>query len=48
MAQGDLIALMRWLRADQRPHYALLPKSEYLTKWEEWGLPSPEEAGALW
>lgn len=48
MAQSDLIALIRWLRADQRPHYALLPKNEYLTKWKEWGLPSPEEAGALW
>ena len=48
MAQSDLIALIRWLRADQRPHYALLPKNEYLTKWKEWGLPGPEEAAALW
>lgn len=47
MAQGDLVALIKWLRADQRPHYALLPKSEYLAKWKAWGLPSTEEAAEL-
>jgi L,D-peptidoglycan transpeptidase YkuD (ErfK/YbiS/YcfS/YnhG family) len=47
MAQSDLIAFIRWLRSDQRPHYALLPKSEYFAKWKAWGLPKPEEAAAL-
>jgi L,D-peptidoglycan transpeptidase YkuD (ErfK/YbiS/YcfS/YnhG family) len=47
MAEGDLVSLIRWLRADQRPHYALLPQSEYLAKWKDWGLPSPEAAAAL-
>ena len=47
MAESDLIGMMKWLRADARPHYALLPKSEYLAKWKAWGLPSPEEAAAL-
>jgi L,D-peptidoglycan transpeptidase YkuD (ErfK/YbiS/YcfS/YnhG family) len=47
MAESDLIKLIRWLRADQRPHYALLPRAEYETKWKAWGLPSPQEAAAL-
>jgi L,D-peptidoglycan transpeptidase YkuD (ErfK/YbiS/YcfS/YnhG family) len=47
MAEEKLIELMRWLRADQNPHYALLPRAEYLQKWQAWGLPSPEAAAAL-
>lgn len=47
MAEENLVSLIRWLRADQRPHYALLPNSEYLAKWKAWGLPSPEAAAAL-
>jgi L,D-peptidoglycan transpeptidase YkuD (ErfK/YbiS/YcfS/YnhG family) len=47
MAEGDLVQLIRWLRAEKNPHYALLPKSEYERKWQAWGLPSPEEAEAL-
>jgi L,D-peptidoglycan transpeptidase YkuD (ErfK/YbiS/YcfS/YnhG family) len=47
MAEENLVELIRWLRAGKRPHYALLPKSEYLAKWEAWGLPSPDEAGEL-
>jgi L,D-peptidoglycan transpeptidase YkuD (ErfK/YbiS/YcfS/YnhG family) len=47
MAEEDLVKLIRWLRADQQPHYALLPKSEYLAKWKAWGLPSPQEAAAV-
>ena len=47
MAEDDLVSLIRWLRADQRPHYVLLPKVEYLAKWKAWGLPSPEAAAAL-
>lgn len=47
MAESNLIRLMRWMRAERNPHYALLPKAEYLQKWKEWGLPSPEEAAAM-
>jgi L,D-peptidoglycan transpeptidase YkuD (ErfK/YbiS/YcfS/YnhG family) len=47
MAEGNLVNLMRWLRAEQRPHYALLPRGEYERKWKAWGLPSPTEAAAL-
>jgi L,D-peptidoglycan transpeptidase YkuD (ErfK/YbiS/YcfS/YnhG family) len=47
MAEDDLVKLIRWLRADQRPHYALLPRAEYEAKWKAWGLPSPQEAAAL-
>ena len=47
MAESNLIQLIRWLRAEQRPHYALLPRAEYLAKWKAWGLPSPTEAAEL-
>jgi L,D-peptidoglycan transpeptidase YkuD (ErfK/YbiS/YcfS/YnhG family) len=47
MAENDLVQLMRWLRADARPHYALLPRAEYLRLWKDWGLPSPEAAQGL-
>ncbi len=47
MAEENLVKMIRWLRADQRPHYALLPRAEYLAKWKTWGLPSPQEAAAL-
>jgi L,D-peptidoglycan transpeptidase YkuD (ErfK/YbiS/YcfS/YnhG family) len=47
MAEDRLVALMRWLRADRNPHYALLPRAEYEAKWKAWGLPSPAEAAAL-
>jgi L,D-peptidoglycan transpeptidase YkuD (ErfK/YbiS/YcfS/YnhG family) len=47
MAEENLVRMMRWLRADQKPHYALLPKAEYGQKWKAWGLPSPKEAAAL-
>ena len=47
MAEGNLINLIRWLRADRQPHYALLPRVEYEAKWKAWGLPSPQEAAAL-
>ena len=47
MAAEDLVALVRWLRAEARPHFALLPRSEYAAKAKEWGLPSPEAANAL-
>jgi len=47
MAEENLVQLIRWLRAGKRPHYALLPKSEYLAKWQAWGLPSPDAAADL-
>lgn len=47
MAEGNLVKLIRWLRADRNPHYALLPRAEYQDKWKEWGLPDPEAAGQL-
>lgn len=47
MAQENLLHMIRWLRAERKPHYALLPKAEYAQKWKAWGLPSPERAAAL-
>jgi L,D-peptidoglycan transpeptidase YkuD (ErfK/YbiS/YcfS/YnhG family) len=47
MAEDDLVKLIRWLRADKHPHYALLPRSEYEAKWKAWGLPSPQQASAV-
>ncbi len=47
MAEENLVELIRWLRTGKRPHYALLPREEYLAKWKAWGLPSPEEAGGV-
>ncbi len=44
MAEANLVNLIRWLRADQRPHYVLLPRAEYLAKWKTWGLPAPDLA----
>jgi hypothetical protein len=42
MAEGNLVQLMRWLRADAQPLYVLLPRAEYIAKWRAWGLPAPE------
>ena len=47
MAEPNLTRMMRWLRADQQPHYALLPRSEYAKKWKAWGLPNPQNVSAL-
>ena len=47
MAQPDLVSLIRWLRQDARPHYALLPWAEYQRKWQAWGLPDPRTLGNL-
>ena len=43
MAEKDLVSLIRWLRADAQPHYALLPWAEYQRKWETWALPTPDQ-----
>ena len=47
MAEENLVKLIRFLRADARPHYALLPRGEYEVKWKAWGLPSPADAASL-
>lgn len=47
MAEGDLVSLIRWLRRDARPHYALLPWKEYQRRWQAWGLPDPRTLGGL-
>jgi L,D-peptidoglycan transpeptidase YkuD (ErfK/YbiS/YcfS/YnhG family) len=41
MAEGNLITLIQWLRAGSRPHFVLLPRSEYIAKWKAWNLPPP-------
>jgi len=47
MSEENIVQLLRWLRPAAQPHYALLPKEEYLRIWKKWGLPSPEQAEAL-
>jgi L,D-peptidoglycan transpeptidase YkuD (ErfK/YbiS/YcfS/YnhG family) len=47
MAEANLVRMIRWLRADRNPHYALLTREDYLNKWRECGLPSPEQATAV-
>jgi L,D-peptidoglycan transpeptidase YkuD (ErfK/YbiS/YcfS/YnhG family) len=44
MAEANLVQMIRWLRAEKRPHYVLLPRAEYLAKWKAWGLPAPDVA----
>ena len=41
MAEADLASVIRWLRADAKPHYVLLPWDEYQARWEGWSLPNP-------
>lgn len=47
MERSAIIPLIRWLRADDRPRYVLLPAAEYRARWKSWGLPSPEAAAGL-
>ncbi|MGB8354429.1 MAG: L,D-transpeptidase family protein [Chthoniobacteraceae bacterium] len=47
MAEENLVSLIRWLRADERPQYVLLPWSEYQAKWKVWGLPGPDVVSAI-
>jgi L,D-peptidoglycan transpeptidase YkuD (ErfK/YbiS/YcfS/YnhG family) len=46
MAEEDLVRVIRWLKADRRPCYALLPVDEYSSKWQAWNLPPPAERTA--
>lgn len=39
LARENLEAILVWLRAPQRPHYVLLPESEYEALKGAWGLP---------
>jgi len=39
MAENDLLAMIRWLRAAKQPCYVLLPASEYAAKCQKWNLP---------
>jgi L,D-peptidoglycan transpeptidase YkuD (ErfK/YbiS/YcfS/YnhG family) len=44
MTEPRIRDLITWLRTDGAPHYVLLPRSEYLSRWKTWGLPSPQAA----
>lgn len=39
MAESDLVSMIRWFRAKERPHYVLLPRPEYERLSASWGLP---------
>lgn len=41
MAESDIVRVMKWLRTNRRPCYALLPSAEYKVKWQSWNLPEP-------
>jgi L,D-peptidoglycan transpeptidase YkuD (ErfK/YbiS/YcfS/YnhG family) len=40
MAESALVELIRWLRADAHPTYALLPRALYVEKAAAWSLPA--------
>jgi hypothetical protein len=46
MAEEDLVRVIRWLKADRRPCYALLPIDEYSSRWQAWNLPPPGQQTA--
>jgi L,D-peptidoglycan transpeptidase YkuD (ErfK/YbiS/YcfS/YnhG family) len=41
MAEANLVQLIRWLRADRHPCFALLPRAVYAQKAAIWNLPAP-------
>ncbi|HMJ06405.1 MAG TPA: L,D-transpeptidase family protein [Chthoniobacterales bacterium] len=41
MAEGELVRVIKWLRAARNPCYALLPAGALATKWQAWDLPPP-------
>ncbi|MGA7214985.1 MAG: L,D-transpeptidase family protein [Terrimicrobiaceae bacterium] len=47
MTEASILRIIRWLRAEKNPYYVLLPREEYLKRWNAWGLPSPEEVAGL-
>lgn len=40
MRQEDLVAIVRWLRASLKPHYAVMPAAEYAARQTAWNLPA--------
>ena len=42
MAEDDLVRVIKWLRSNRKPCYALLPSAEYKSKWQSWNLPEPQ------
>jgi L,D-peptidoglycan transpeptidase YkuD (ErfK/YbiS/YcfS/YnhG family) len=46
MAAGELVRLIKWLRADRDPCYVLLPQAVYREKASAWNLPAPELTGS--
>ena len=46
MAEPELVNLIRFLHAEDNPHYVLLPWDEYQKKWRDWGLPAPSLVAA--
>jgi L,D-peptidoglycan transpeptidase YkuD (ErfK/YbiS/YcfS/YnhG family) len=43
MAEGNLVNVIRWLRAARHPCYALLPRNEYQSRAKSWDLPDPDQ-----
>lgn len=46
MAEPALRQIVLWLRAAAKPHYALLPETEYAKHAQSWGLPPLTEVSA--
>lgn len=40
MSEGNLQAVVKWLRAELKPHYVLLPRAEYGALQTTWNLPA--------
>ena len=43
MPEGNLVNLIRWLRAAKHPCYALLPRKEYEIRQQAWNLPDSNQ-----
>lgn len=46
MAEGELVRLIQWLRAERHPCYVLLPRRIYWEKMGGWNLPPLEQVGS--
>lgn len=46
LQERDIIKLIAWLNTDRQPVLVQLPKHEYETLWESWGLPAPKSFSA--
>jgi L,D-peptidoglycan transpeptidase YkuD (ErfK/YbiS/YcfS/YnhG family) len=42
MAEKNIVALLTWLKPEDKPLFVQLPKMEYERLWKEWNLPAPE------